>query len=322
VGARRLVVVGALAIGLATLLIAGPPGPAHATRARPHGRVLLGAYVSPDGHAWRRASVSGLERDLGRPLAIDHRFKHWSDPFPSTADAWDHDHGRLPMITWMPDGPSLAAIAAGQADGTIEARARAAARDGRPMFLRFGHEMNADWYPWDGARNGGASGRAAITYVTAWRHVHALFVHAGATNVRWVWSPNHRSIPAAAWNAADRYYPGDDVVDWVGIDGYDRTPKHRTSFAALFGPAIAALDHHKPVMIAETATDRSARPRQAAAWIDTVRRTIETRYPAVRALVWFDASKRHHDWRVGGSGAPDRAFRALARDPVFGGERR
>jgi hypothetical protein len=75
------------------------------------------------------------------------------------------------------------------------------------------------------------------------------------------------------------------------------------------------------VLIAETATGRSARPRQAAAWIDAARRMIETQFPTVRALVWFDTSKRHHDWRVGGSGPPDRAFRALARDPVFGGPR-
>ena len=92
-----------------------------------------------------------------------------------------------------------------------------------PLLLRFAHEMNADWYPWDGVRaSAPGTHDGPARYVAAWRHVHAVFAAAGATNVRWVWSPNHRSIPAAAWNDAARYYPGDDVVDWIGVDGYDR----------------------------------------------------------------------------------------------------
>ena len=309
----RRVLVGVLVVGLTVglggVLLLGAPGAARATPPPRRGQVLLGAYVSPDGHAWTRAAVDRLEREMGRQLAIDHRFKHWSDPFPTSADEWDHAHGRVPMITWMPDGPSLAAIAAGQADTVVRARAEAVARDGRPLFLRFAHEMNADWYPWDRV--------APATFVAAWRHVHALFDAVGATNVHWVWSPNHRSIPAGA-NGAERYYPGDDVVDWVGIDGYDRTPAHRTSFSAVFGDAIGALGHHKPVMIAETATDGASRPESAATWIDGARRAIATQYPSVHALVWFDTTKHGHDWRVD-RGPAGRAFRALAQDPTFGG---
>ena len=304
----RRVVVGALGFGLGALALLAA-GTARATPPPRRDRVLLGAYVSPDGRAWSRSSVRALERHVGRRLAIDHRFKHWSDPFPTAADRWDHEHGRIPMITWMPDGPGLDAIAAGRADPLVRARAAAVARDGRPIFLRFAHEMNADWYPWDAA--------TPSVYVAAWRHVHALFTAAGATNVRWVWSPNHRSVPAATWHRADHYYPGDDVVDWVGIDGYDRVPTQRTTFAAVFGPAIATLGHDKPLMIAETATDRRSHAGSAAAWIDGARHAIERRYRSVRALVWFDTAKHHHDWRVD-DGPTGRAFRVLARDPTFG----
>src|SRR4051812_15631698 len=97
----RLTVVIACVLVAAGLVLASrggstpPPTPtAHATP------VLLGAYVSPDGRHWAESGVTALERTLGRGLAIDHRFKHWADPFPTAADAWDHAHDRIPMITW------------------------------------------------------------------------------------------------------------------------------------------------------------------------------------------------------------------------------
>jgi hypothetical protein len=315
----RLVVAVACTLAVTTFALVRSRGadPVAAGRVRPD-RVLLGAYVSPDGHRWDRAGVSALERRIGRPLAIDHRFKHWTDPFPSAADDWDHAHGRIPMITWEPDGTTLAAIASGADDGVVRERATAVARDGRPLLLRFAHEMNADWYRWDGARAstpGTHDGPAR--YVAAWRHVHAVFVAAGATNVQWVWSPNHRSIPAASWNAAARYYPGDDVVDWVGIDGYDRDAARPVSFASLFGPLATEFAGRKPVMVAETATD-GADPGRAARWIDAARRAIDAGAPPVRAVVWFDTVKRGHDWRVDRAESVTGAFRSLARDPRMG----
>ena len=99
---------------------ARPTHPAH---------VLLGAYVSADGRQWARGGVTALEGAIGRPLAIDHRFKHWNDPFPTTADDWDHTHGRLPMITWEPDTTSLAAIVSGADDARLrDTRGRRRAR--------------------------------------------------------------------------------------------------------------------------------------------------------------------------------------------------
>jgi hypothetical protein len=39
-------------------------------------------------------------------------------------------------------------------------------------------------------------------------------------NVAFVWCPNVVSLPDVAGNAAIEYYPGDDIVDWVGQDAY------------------------------------------------------------------------------------------------------
>ena len=312
----RITVVVACLLAVAGLALAPRGGttapPAPAAKAT---RVLLGAYVSPDGRHWAESGVTALEQTLGRGLAIDHRFKHWADPFPTAADAWDHAHDRTPMITWEPDTTSLDAIASGADDGVLRARAEAVARDGRPLFLRFAHEMNADWYPWGGARASAPGTQdGPERYVAAWRHVHAVFVADGATNVRWVWSPNHRSIPAAAWNDAARYYPGDDVVDWIGVDGYDRPSARPATFASLFDPVLSTFAGRKPLMVAETATDRRDRAR-AGRFVDDVRRAIDAGTPHVDAIVWFDTAKHGHDWRIKGSDASADAFRLLARDP-------
>ncbi len=317
----RLTVVVACLLAIAGVAVARRQGDTPSVAPEHAAPVLLGAYVSPDGRHWAESGVTALERRLGRGLAIDHRFKHWNDPFPTAADAWDHAHGRIPMITWEPDTTSLGAIASGADDAGLRARAEAVARDRRPLLLRFAHEMNADWYPWDGVRVGAPGTHdGPARYVAAWRHVHAVFVAAGATNVRWVWSPNHRSIPAAAWNDAARYYPGDDVVDWVGVDGYDRLSGRPATFASLFGPVLSTFAGHKPLMIAETATDRRD-PARARRFVDDVRRAIDTGTPRVDAVVWFDTAKQGHDWRIGGTDAPADAFRRLARDPRLSGAR-
>lgn len=317
-----------LAVGLA---VHGPaaahrpaPPPVRASAGRPAGPLvpahgaLLGAFVSTSGTGWAPADVAARETELGRRFAIDHRFQNWTVGFPTPADSWDADAGRIPMVTWQPDTTSIAAIAAGRDDAVVRARAAAVRDYGRPMFLRFAHEMNADWYPWSGTRIR-ASGDAdpGATYVAAWRHVHDLFVAAGATNAVWVWSPNRTSLPDAPWNAAVRYYPGDAYVDWVSIDGYDRDQVRPRSFTTLFAPLYDAFAGRKPIMIGETAAVEGPTPAAKAAWIADAHRALTTRFPAVAAVVWFDARKGAFDWRIDSSPAALAAFRALAADPYF-----
>ena len=301
-----------------------PTARSRATRARPAAPLaprrgaLLGSFVSADGTGWSPAVVTAREAMIGRRYDIDHRFQNWTTPFPTPADRWDIEAGRVPMISWQPDATTLDAINAGAADAVIRGRARAVAAFGRPMFLRFAHEMNANWYPWDGTHaSTPGTHDGPSKYIAAWRHVHDVFVTTGATNVVWVWSPNRTSIPDVAWNAASAYYPGDDYVDWVGIDGYQRDPVHDRSFTTLFAPLYDEYASRKPIMIAETSSVEGRVPGRKAAWIDATRSDIEHRFPAIAALVWFDTAKNGFDWHVDSSTAAERSFRALANDPYF-----
>jgi beta-mannanase len=127
------------------------------------------------------------------------------------------------MVTWEPwdylgdinqPAYSLSSIIGGAHDSYITRFALDAKAWGHPFFLRFAHEMNGDWYPWNEGINGNTPGQ----YVQAWRHVHDLFTANGVTNVTWVWSPNIEytgSIPLSG------LYPGDAYTDWIAMDGYN-----------------------------------------------------------------------------------------------------
>src|SRR5205823_4052972 len=81
---------------------------------------------------------------------------------------------------------------------------------GRPVLIRFAHEMNITAYPWSEQTNGNHRGE----YARAWRHVHDIFTREGATNARWVWAPVTGRIIASE-------YPGSAYVDLMGLSGFN-----------------------------------------------------------------------------------------------------
>lgn len=313
--------IGLHALVLAGLLILGGfADTAHACPKRssklvPATGALLGAYVNPD-ETWNgleddKRKVTRFEAQIRRRLGIDMHYYRWDASFPTALERWDVAQCRIPMIAWA--GTDLAAIARGDHDAHIRARARAVRRFARPIFIRWGYEMNGDWWDWATAN----ASRDPSVYVAAWRRIHRLFRNAGASNAVWVWSPNERSFPAESWNEPERYYPGDDIVDWIGIDGYnwgDLNDSGWRSFADIFRPVYSAYAGRKPIMIAETASTESGGDK--AAWIAALPRALDAEFPAVRALIWFHSHKET-DWRVNSSAPALTAFRRLARDPVL-----
>ena len=157
------------------------------------------------------------------------------------------------------------------------------AHAGVPIFLRFAHEANGDWYPWHPAfseRYGISDTVTPETYIEGYRNF-ARLVHANAPNVVMVWAPNQGNGPDPLPYYGD-VYPGDEYVDWVGLsvyngrsygnsnnvldyqfrnaiergywqendDHYDDTFKN---FYWTFSDPDNPYGHHKPMMIAETA---------------------------------------------------------------------
>ena len=67
--------------------------------------------------------------------------------------------GTRPRAAGQPTALPLARIIAGDFDAYIRRWARSTAAYGRPVRLRFAHEMNGDWYPWAETANGNRARR-------------------------------------------------------------------------------------------------------------------------------------------------------------------
>jgi beta-mannanase len=209
------------------------------------------------------------------------------------------------------DQPAFAnaSIAAGDHDAYLREWGTALASWGGPVLLRYAHEMNGDWYPWAEGANGNAPG----SYAAAWRHVHDVVAAQGATNVRWVWTPN---VPYHGSTDLAGLYPGDAYVDVVGLDGYNWgtgfAGRSWTAPADLFSPGLARLRGiapGKPVVIAETASSEVGGSK--AAWNRDLVAYLQAQSD-VTAVVWFDMDKEA-DWRIASSASSADALRdALA----------
>lgn len=280
------------------------------------GSVVFGAFTSLPGLS-AQASVTTREAQLGRTYALNSHYYDWADTFPGSPETADAAAGRTPMVTWWGIDPRQ--IVNGSQDALIKTRANAVASFGKPLFLRWGAEMNGDWYAWSGT----AVGNDPSVYVAAWRHIRDIFTTVGVRNAAWVWAPNADSHPGGtsttSWNNWRNYYPGDAYVDWVGIDGYNwgATDSWQT-FGQVFGPVYADYVGRKPIMIAETGSLEAGGNK--AAWLADAKAWIKT-HRSIMAFVYFDTNRSSSglDWRADSSVTSLSGYITMARDPYFAG---
>jgi hypothetical protein len=289
------------------------------------------------------ASLAQLTATTGIPPRLVVFFLAWPKPgepfaFPAESLRAIADAGAIPVLTWEPwtlggAHPQVvpaADILDGRYDAGLAAFAAAARDFQRPIWIRFAHEMNFDHYHWGvSAKDYGPE--APFLYRDLFRHVVDVFRAQRATNVRWVFCPNAESIPnpdrgfAASWNRASRYYPGDDYVDVLGMDGYNwgdtlrstdgSWRSHWQSFEEIFTSLHAELRRTaptKPVVVFETASVATGGDK--AAWIASALRTA-ARWQ-LEAVCWFQVNKET-DWRLE-TGLTADALHAIAAEANSG----
>jgi beta-mannanase len=255
----------------------------------PAGDIYLG--VSTD---WDRLDKFDQVAGLPNGPAIYGRWTTPDGDFQPILDQVAQRPGLTPMVTW--NLPLVAGqVTDGSHDAYITAQANEVKAFGKPVFIRLDWEMNAYWYP-----NWNLSPVTPAEYVASWRHVVDLFNQAGVTNAAFVWCPNVGDYfsTTGARTRTSAWYPGDDVVDWVGLDAYPQsnTPDNLLNETdGMNQMANFALAHGKPMMLAEWAPN-TPHPDTADP-INLVFNWAQAN-SAVQALVYFDFITQGKDFTL------------------------
>lgn len=256
-----------------------------------HG-VLFGASVSDDGYPSTAAALTAFERRIGRKLDAHRWYSLWDQDLTAGPVAQDVARGRTPVLsisTKRDSGPAVtwADVAAGAQDARIRALAAQVRALQAPLFLTFQHEPEYAGYG------------TPAEYRAAWRRFVEVFRAEGVTNVVWTWIVAPTPFATSPTTAtAEELYPGDDVVDWVGLDAYNwfgcrgsDGPQQWRSMADSAARARAfAVAHGKRLMLAEYGSvEDPADPTRKAAWLTSAMDTFLS-WPEVGAVLYF-----HHD---------------------------
>ncbi len=159
----------------------------------------LGAYIRLDHIV--NDDMDAFEALVGKKHATYFRYVGWGAPFPFHWVKQLHQRGAMPHIAWEPNH-GLGEVLD---DDYLRGWAEAAARVGGPVFLRYASEMNGTWQAYSGDPD---------EFIRKWRMVTRVMREV-APNVVMVWCPF--ATPQAT---IARYYPGDEWVDWVGVNLY------------------------------------------------------------------------------------------------------
>jgi hypothetical protein len=205
------------------------PQPAGAAAPRPStatsltGAVSAGTWLS--GAAGDGVADGSFADWRGTELGIAGT---WADNNEAMVELWqldpggdfgDWDRALDIAIGGIGEGESWAAAA----DGTYDDRWRASLGNLRdkwgdrtaPLFIRFAHEMNGNWYDWS------VDAGNAEDFVAAWRHFRELQQEIFPES-QLVFAVNRESVGNDIdWRET---FPGAEYVDVMGVDYYNQYP--------------------------------------------------------------------------------------------------
>jgi hypothetical protein len=287
---------------LAAAVLLGSPFVSVAMNATNGKQIYWGVFV-PDSYN----GLAQFEADAGRSVSVQMWFQDWNINFDGKLMAKVRAHGAIPMLTWQPALPgnqdrTLNQIYSGKYDWYINQNIAVVKSFGHPVFIRLGHEMNGNWYPWSELKNNNQPGE----YVRMWKHVVDMFRQQGANNANWVWCPN---VYFPGSTDMHELYPGDDYVDWTCLDGYNFNNPWM-SFHDIFADSynrITALAPSKPLYIGETAS--SSNGGDKGKWIyDMLLGNLPTDFPKIQGFTWFNINKEQ-PWQIESSTESQSAFK-------------
>jgi hypothetical protein len=224
-----------------------PATPFFGARFEPHGVYHMAQGETSSAVVWECPSGS-FACDIGtikkykaasgrKPIGVLQYITR-DDWTPAEILSTIRDKRRIPQIGigFWPSGElhvdDTAAAASGAYDGFWSAVARLVRGSKEPVFIRPGFEFGG---------SGAGEVYDPVNYKLAFRRMVDLFRAEGATNVAFIWDqynePNYMN-----------FYPGDEYVDWWGINLFHNGDFTSPSTVAFMNDALV---HGKPVMICE-----------------------------------------------------------------------
>jgi hypothetical protein len=303
-----------------------PPQPAVSAKLVPREGAWWGEY-----HTWDAALYTSRETLVGRKFDIAKFYVDWDAVFPGSEGAGLRDSGHILFYGWETQifntgtRTCWSDIAAGVHDAYIDARIADIKAFGKPLFMSFETEPEANI----GVCNRATKGGTAAEYVAAYRHVHDRFRAKGVTNVVWVvhwmgWSGHYTLYP--------QIWPGDDYVDWVGWDPYNWYTCHNNSwhdFTATAKPFYDWLNTNsgpghnysfKPYMLSEFGTrEDPAVPTRKGDYFRNLPAQLKA-LPKLKAVLYWDMpdnSGTECNWRIDTSTDSLHGFKAAGSDPYL-----
>jgi len=290
----------------------------------PAGRLYHGVFpagsTEPDSDISLQAADAYVEA-VGRPLAWIYFSNEWylTKSFPRVTAEAIRDRGAVPFIRLHMRSQqrqevvdplyTLDNINAGMFDGDLRAWADGAKQFGTALIVQYGTEVNGDWNPWSAPYNGGIAVGPA-KFRAAFRHIVEVMRAEGATNIVWALHLNGENWPSdEPGNNAGAYYPGDDVVDWIGFSiyqNYGNSDPRCRDLDMLLRAREAELGEAattKPLFLFELGTNVLSTQCNPGPWTrQTLTDLLGGRWPELRGFSWWDETQTN---RSSVMGVPD-----------------
>ena len=198
-------------------------------------QVLWGAYTGNS-----EESMWAFEELIGSKMPIHVMFWGWDEIFPESEAGAE---GKTLLLFWEP-AFGYKDIVNGKQDAYIKKFAQGAKAYGYLIILAPFDEFNLNESAW----GNGVGDNTPQSFIAAWRKVRTIFREENVGNVQFALVYNNDTIPKGSFAS---FYPGDEYVDIVGVDGFNFDTK---TFPEIFDRALleAKALGTKPVWITST----------------------------------------------------------------------
>lgn len=276
---------------------------------------LIGAFLSDSP---TQEDISNFRNNYGKKPFIVMVFIDWGSFLDDKMVKEVYSQGCILLITWEPweavtkQGINYEGLLSGEYDKYISDFGDQVKEIKNQVFIRFAHEMNGNWYPWSGIKIG------KDKFVEMSRHVKDIFDKNKVKNVKWIFSVNWEDVPEKD-NYFMSYYPGDNYVDYIGIDGYNwgdtQSWSKWMSFKDIFFERYLEVvtRFRKPVLISEFSSASSGGNK--ARWLKEAMNAIKD-MQHIKGFVLFNIDKEV-DWSFSINSIYGKEFKRQLKDDHF-----